>query len=95
LLACATPYQPIGFRGGYSDFEVEPGIHYVVFEGNAHTGHAVVMQYWHRRAGEICDGSGSYEILSQSDISREQLVLINGDVTNVRKSGFAGYIRCK
>ena len=34
LSGCVTPYQPKGFAGGYTDFETQPGIYYVSFQGN-------------------------------------------------------------
>ena len=40
LSACATPYQPAGFSGGYTDFETQPGIYYVSFKGNGYTSKA-------------------------------------------------------
>jgi hypothetical protein len=37
LSGCVTPYQPNGFAGGYTDFETQPGIYYVSFQGNGYT----------------------------------------------------------
>lgn len=68
-IACATPYQPKGFRGGYTDFEIQPGIYYVAFEGNGYIGRPGVVRYWHHRAAEICGGSGLYVVLSLADIT--------------------------
>lgn len=35
LFACVTPYQPKGFTGGYANFETQPGVYYVSFQGTA------------------------------------------------------------
>ena len=38
LSACgATPYQPEGYRGGYSETQIDAGVFEVWFRGNAHT----------------------------------------------------------
>ncbi len=60
LLACETPYRPRGPSGGYTDFEAQPGVHYVAFEATPGTGYPKVRQYWHRRAAEVCGGPDSY-----------------------------------
>ena len=42
--ACATPYQPLGMSGGYTDFEIQDGTYYVAFEGNGFIGRPEVVQ---------------------------------------------------
>ncbi len=74
LIACVTPYQPRGFRGGYTDFEAQPGIYYVAFEGNGFIGRPGVVRYWHQRAAEICGGPDRYAMLSTTDIGQTQIV---------------------
>lgn len=61
-----TPQAPAGFRGGYNDFETQPGVHYVSFSGNGFTSRDEVIAGWHERAAEICGGPSRYEIISQS-----------------------------
>ncbi len=58
--ACETPYQPRGLSGGYTDFEAQPGVHYVAFEARTGTSYPTVRKYWHRRAAEVCGGPDSY-----------------------------------
>lgn len=67
-VACSvkTPYAQSGFRGGYNDFEAQPGVHFVSFQGNGFTSRDEVIAGWHQRASEICGGSSRYEIISQS-----------------------------
>ena len=92
LLACATPYQPSGFRGGYVDFESQPGIRYVSFRANAFTGRPRVVRYWHQRAAEICPGG--YKMLSIADTGSTHVTSNQGNVYTNRKPGMEGYIRC-
>jgi hypothetical protein len=58
--ACETPYQPLAMSGGYTDFEAQPGVHYVAFEARSGTSYPTVRRYWHRRAAEVCGGPDSY-----------------------------------
>lgn len=51
---CSTPYQRMGFAGGYRDTEVAPGVVQIDVRGNAFTNLATLTSYFHRRAGEIC-----------------------------------------
>ena len=61
---CATPYQEKGYRGGYEDYRAGANAHFVRYTGNGYTGKGTILQYWHRRAAEICGGEGRYEVLS-------------------------------
>jgi hypothetical protein len=47
-----TPYQPMSYRGGYSEAEVEPNTFFLEYLGTAHTGLPTIVGYWHRRANE-------------------------------------------
>ena len=93
LLACATPYQERGFRGGYSDFKPADDTHFVIFEGNRYTGRARVVEYWHRRAAEICGGRESYEILSSENTTNDEVVG-EGWIHSLPRPAQEGYIRC-
>jgi hypothetical protein len=54
LSGCVTPYQPMGFAGGYRDTEVAPGIIRIEVRGNAFTSVQTLESYFHRRASAIC-----------------------------------------
>lgn len=54
--ACATPYQPSGPAGGYSERELGGGKYYLKYLGNEFTKSEVVREYWERRASELCQG---------------------------------------
>jgi hypothetical protein len=55
----STPYQPksqiAGYKwGGYSSFPTGTGAYYVLFQGNQWTSIPTVVEFWHRRAAEVC-----------------------------------------
>ncbi|WAM25731.1 hypothetical protein [Myxococcus sp. NMCA1] len=54
VVGCFTPYQRMGFRGGYRDTEVAPGIVLIEVRGNAFTGVDTLEDYFHQRAVAIC-----------------------------------------
>lgn len=54
LLASSTPYQAKGFRGGVSERYLGPGRWFVSVEVNAYTSRSTAMEYFHRRAYELC-----------------------------------------
>jgi hypothetical protein len=95
LSACATPYQKVGYTGGYTDFETQPGIYYVSFKGNAYTSKETVIYYWHQRAAEICGGQEHYEVLSQESSVTPYISGGSKGVNTVYKARAEGYIRCK
>jgi hypothetical protein len=83
LSACATPYQKAGFTGGYAGFEIQPGVHYVSFEGSWFASKKTIISSWYHRAAEICGGPDRYEVFSQ-------------DISGTGYKAWAeGYIRCK
>ena len=95
LFGCATPYQPHGFRGGYTDFETQPGVYYVRVSTNAATSGGTTVRYWHRRAAEICGGRNRYEILDASENSESHVSgTRSGIVTTSTSHSMSGYIRC-
>jgi len=95
LSGCATPYQPKAFAGGYRDFETQPGIYYVSFQGNGYTGKDVVVQYWHQRAAEICKGRDRYEIVNQNTSITQDISGTQGHINTTNRHSAEGYIRCK
>jgi hypothetical protein len=53
LAACATPYQKMGFRGGYEDTRVDETTFIVEFSGNAFVSRGTVDTYIHYRCAEL------------------------------------------
>lgn len=91
LTACATPYQPKGFTGGYEEAEIQPGVYFLEFLGNGYTSLPTVVKYWHQRANEVCAAKGQVpEII---DVTRgRELAFIQG--TSIRKPAQAGHFLC-
>ena len=58
LSSCATPYQPSGFRGGYSDFQVDANTFRVEFEGNGYTSDKYTSLYLLYRCAELTTQQG-------------------------------------
>lgn len=69
-----TPYQKRSGGEGYYDYEIEPGVHYLSFQGNGQTSRATVRDYWYRRAAEICGGEDRVEVLGM-DASGDPVVV--------------------
>ena len=104
LVGCATPYQPKGFRGGYDEVEVKPGVYFLTFEGNGYTGSGTVMKYWHQRAKELCEQRElEVDVLSaeaanqiagtfgyQPSLTRGGF----GSLKVIRKATHSGYVQC-
>lgn len=73
LTSCATPYQPEGLRGGYSDVSVGSNKYLVSFRGNGYTGPTTVYQYALQRAKELCNEKGftDFQILDKESVSQD------------------------
>lgn len=54
LASCATPYQQMGYRGGYSDRRIAENTYVIRARVNGFTGEDTAVEYAHRRAGELC-----------------------------------------
>ena len=52
-LACATPYQPRGVRGGYEETQLDQNVFRVSFEANTHVGAATASDYALLRSAEV------------------------------------------
>lgn len=91
VVGCATPYQPQGLTGGFKDFEAQPGVHYVSYRATAFTDLDTTIQYWHRRAAEICPSG--YDI--QSHKAEEEIRGVNQYGALNRTPKVTGYITCK
>lgn len=87
LFSCATPYQKHGFRGGYSESQVNRDMYEVVFDGNGYTRQATVYEYLKRRCAEITleKGYSHYIILSGKDETSGYIQTINGETSSVEK----------
>ncbi|MCW8887848.1 MAG: hypothetical protein OQK25_02170 [Gammaproteobacteria bacterium] len=101
LVGCsATPYQPMGFTGGYKDAHIRDNLYFVEVSTNAYTSQSTAAQYMHRRAKEVCieNGYKDYKIQGERDTSTQFATgsYGSGSVTasSMNKPGFSGYVRC-
>lgn len=96
LSGCATPYQPMGFRGGYSDSQLQNDQFQVSFLGNAKLTQAKARQYALRRAAEVALSNGfDYFIVEENqDISHAFVSGSNGNVSGGSKPEAILSIRC-
>lgn len=53
-----TPYQPLGYNGGYRDRSIGEGRHFVEVVVNQSTSPETAIGYLKRRAVEVCAGAG-------------------------------------
>lgn len=58
LAACATPYQPLGMSGGYSETKLTSTKYLVSFSGNEHTSRETVQAYLLNRCAELTLDNG-------------------------------------
>ncbi|MGD0405690.1 MAG: hypothetical protein ABSB10_03470 [Candidatus Bathyarchaeia archaeon] len=97
---CATPYQPKGFRGGYTDTHIKDNIYFVEFSGNAYIDTTTAVKYMHRRAKELCQEKGfsDYRFMGERDTSTYMMVGSYGggfaQASTLNKPGTAAYIEC-
>jgi hypothetical protein len=96
LAGCATPYQPNGFRGGYKDVHVRDNIYYVTFFGNAWIDTGTAVQYFHRRAKDLCTEKGfsNYRTLTEKDASQYMAVANSGMAQTMEKPVYGGQVEC-
>lgn len=91
LTACVTPYGPKGSMGGYTDFPVGNGEVAITVEGNGYTDRTTLMQYFHRRAKEIC--GHDYTFRTEVD-STTSLAGHGNHISTVSRHSVAGYVKC-
>ena len=62
LTSCGTVYQKKSMMTGlgYSDVRLGEGRYRITYEAAAASGEAKAIEFWHRRAAELC-GSSAYE----------------------------------
>jgi len=87
LAGCATPYQKKGWRGGYSDTQVNIDMFEVSFEGNAYTKAPVVYEYLRKRCAEVAleNGYTHFVMIDGKDESEVKLGAVNGQLTTINK----------
>jgi hypothetical protein len=79
-LACTTPYQKLGKRGGYSEQRISENVYLVSFQGNTRTKDEVVYKNFLRRCAELTleKGYQYFNILKTEDKTKNLLVIQQG-----------------
>ena len=90
--AACTPYQRNGFMGGYTDLKVRPGMYAITVQGNAYTAKSTLVEYWHRRARELCHG----DYMPQTSVSSTTSYSggYSTDVMSFTRGDVEGYAVC-
>ena len=89
---CATPYEPSGLMGGFSDFQVDADTFAITVDGNGFTDRATLMEHFHRRARDLCVGEYDF----QSDIATDTNIIVTKDFAgSYNKHSVTGYVTCK
>jgi hypothetical protein len=96
IIASATPYQRMGFSGGYKDQCLDEDIYLITVRVNAYTDEATAYEYFHRRASEIVKENGykRYEVLEFGTSKKHGLVYFSGKPYIVQKPSVYGRIKC-
>ncbi len=76
LSACATPYQPTGARGGFSDRALGSSRYEVTISVNLYTSADRKLEYLHRRADELCRADGLPRYAIEKTVSPEPRQLV-------------------
>jgi hypothetical protein len=98
ISSCITPYQKMGFRGGYKNTQVQPDLYFIEVQVNGFSGKTRAVEYWHKRASELCPGG--YEMIQQNTGENKSVYVANNpngqiNVYNVKKPYVDGYAKCK
>jgi hypothetical protein len=72
IVSCATPYQPKGSSGGYSNMGLGNDQFKISFKGNVYTDSDTVYDYFLRRCAEVTVEKGfDYFVLMDNNVSSE------------------------
>jgi len=68
LTGCSTPYQPEGFRGGYTDLNIQDDIFQVYYRGNGYTKTQKIRNFALLRCSEVAIENGySYFVVLEGE----------------------------
>lgn len=99
LSACATPYQKVGFGGGYSETQLSGNMFNVRFQGNGFTSHERVSDLALLRCAEVCleHGFGFFVITEEQSFDSAGMIMPmtdQGDSMTTRKSRTTNTVAC-
>jgi hypothetical protein len=89
---CSTPYQRMGFRGGYEDSSAGGNTHVVHVSVNAFTSQGRAISYAYQRANELCPTG--YTLVDRASDSSSTYTRIGDSVMEMRKPEVTIVVRC-
>ncbi len=96
-IGCATPYQSMGFRGGYAESMAGPGQYVVRAKVNGFTSQGTAMAYAYQRSAELCPGG--FDVIDGAQSMNTTYVARTfangGTVTTVSKPEVTLVVRCR
>lgn len=95
-IAKPTQYQPKTATGGYTDSALDDSTFVIAVTGNPETERVKVLEYFHRRAKELCASKGftDYRVLEQQATSNTTGSVSNGSGTVETWPEHSGRVRC-
>ena len=97
LQGCATPYQKDGFKGGFSETQLDENVFNVSFKGNGNTGRERVSDFTLLRSAELATQSGyNYFVVIASENYRSYSMSTasDGQTYNISKPNSSNTIVC-
>ncbi len=93
LVACATPYQRQGMRGGFSDYPLDVDTYVVTFKGNGYTSRERVEMFVHYRCAELTleTGHDSFIVVDGRNADRLAAWTTPGQATTTTNATVTGY----
>lgn len=92
-MGCATPYQPTGVRGGFTENQIGPGAYAIQVHVNAYTSMSTAVTYAYRRAGEICPSG--FNVIDGTKSQRDNYTISDNTISNAPKSDVSLIVQCK
>lgn len=87
ISGCATPYQKLGKRGGYTDEKINEHVYRVAFQGNTRTKDEDVYKYFIRRCAELTLEKGyKYFIVIETEDKSKSTVVVQEGTPKSRKA---------
>ena len=78
VIGCSTPYQPKGFRGGYTDLNIQDNIFQISFSGNGYIGCQKVQNFALLRSAEVTieNGYRYFIVFGEKNINHQSSFMV-------------------
>lgn len=93
LAGCVTPYQPMGFSGGYEETPLGSDTYVVHASVNGYTSQGTAVQYAYRRAAELCPAG--FDLADKSESSTSSYWRTSYGVQQINKPEVTIVVRCR